>query len=346
MIILGLQGPDSGHPVKVDVPLVLLDIMVFDSAGRPVLELTPNDLIVYEDDVAQTIQTFTSVQNTYSVFVLVDEKSTGLMSFDSAIPLFTSKLQDKTRIAVGSFGPTPKIVVSWQDAASLKHQENAVILPMQTSSDLSEVRVDVAPLREVRVDVAPPREVKEASVFQGTGVQKDFYGALEWSIGQARTVDGRKGIVVFSDGVQPNTPKKAVTIAGARTQRLVDASEDGDFQKLLAIARRNAIPIYFIAIDTDLNPGDDFSPLRIPDQQQSRSRLELLAGTTGGRVIYPRNIQDVLAGYDEILRDLGSAYTIAYTPSNSTSDGTYHRIRVQPRDGSWQVLQSRSGYYR
>jgi hypothetical protein len=73
--------------------------------------------------------------------------------------------------------------------------------------------------------------------------------------------------------------------------------------------------------------------------------MEELADASGGRALYPEQLEDIVPLYQQIGRELGTSYTIAYVSSNSTIDGTYRRIEVRSRDERLGLSQSRSGYY-
>jgi hypothetical protein len=97
-----------------------------------------------------------------------------------------------------------------------------------------------------------------------------------------------------------------------------------------------------VAVDTDLNPGLEYAG-PVPDLQQVRARLELLANGSGGKIVYPKSTKDVVPLFLDIGRELGSAYSLAYTPLRA-KDGKYHTIDVRVHGENYKVEQSRKGY--
>jgi hypothetical protein len=76
--------------------------------------------------------------------------------------------------------------------------------------------------------------------------------------------------------------------------------------------------------------------------KEARTRMELLAGVSGGAVFFPKGMRDIVGIYDQVSQDLGSSYTIAYTSSKPSVPGQTHRIEVRVHGAS--VKQSRDAY--
>jgi VWFA-related protein len=182
-------------------------------------------------------------------------------------------------------------------------------------------------------------------------VGTDFYGALRRASDEFQPVTGRKGVVILSDGMHVPIPFQKGTASSAR---FVNSVDDPAFQSLLRHVTNSPVVLYFVAVDTDLNPAGArswgtggagvFNPQEIYNRQQIRSRLEQLAGATGGRVVFPEKPEEVVGLYEGMARDLGKSYSLGYAPSNLQKDGTYRRIQVQVSYRSLRVRQSRDGY--
>jgi hypothetical protein len=148
--------------------------------------------------------------------------------------------------------------------------------------------------------------------------------------------------VVLSDGQHVGIPFQPFNKTPLGRQRNVDADKDREFQKLLQTVGKSDVSCYFVAVNTDLNP-DDFNVDEIYNRQQYRSRMELLAARSGGRVVYPKAPDQVVGLYEQLARDLGTSYSLGYVP-NGKSDGTFKKIEVRVADKSLKVRQSREGY--
>jgi VWFA-related protein len=175
----------------------------------------------------------------------------------------------------------------------------------------------------------------------------DFYGAIADALVELRRPMGRKGAVVLTDGVHNGIPvsKNPVGIYNRR----VDADDDSGFQKVLRAVRGSDAVLYFVAVNTDLNPagvggGGRFDPEELYDMLQVRSRMEQLALVSGGRMTYPKEPADVVPLFEQIGRELGTSYGLGYEPPNPKKDGTYRKIEVRVSDKNLRVQQSRVGY--
>jgi VWFA-related protein len=143
-------------------------------------------------------------------------------------------------------------------------------------------------------------------------------------------MNGRRAVVVLTDG-QDNqlfNPRR-----GAR--------DDAAFQRTLTSVQAARTPVYFVALDTDKNPGSGTFASQTM-LKEARTRMELLAGVSGGAVFFPKGMRDIVGIYDQVSQDLGSSYTIAYTSSKPSVPGQTHRIEVRVHGAS--VKQSRDAY--
>src|SRR5262245_25437557 len=103
---LWLHGQQVPYILKVDVPLVSVDITVRDAAGKPVNDLVSEDFEVYEDGVRQDIRNFSPVSTPYDVFLLFDRSGSTQHKWpfmQRAVASFIASLRPQDRIAIGSF---------------------------------------------------------------------------------------------------------------------------------------------------------------------------------------------------------------------------------------------------
>jgi VWFA-related protein len=182
-----------------------------------------------------------------------------------------------------------------------------------------------------------------------------FYRALERTLRREMRIDGRKALFVLTDGRDTTLYRELVS-----RNRLVQVSNDRGYQRALRAAKESHIPVYFIALNTDRNfepnpdGGDEFRNLQkifpnspAPNQflAQVRERMEQVSEVSGGSMLYPDAIEDITHLYEQIGRALGSAYSLGYTPTDSTRNGSFRRIDVRTNAANVRVMQSRNGYY-
>ena len=97
--------------------------------------------------------------------------------------------------------------------------------------------------------------------------------------------------------------------------RVIPPKDDREFQRVATRVRQAGAPFYFIAVDTDLNPGPSYAG-PVPDLQQIRARLEQLADESGGQIVFPKNTQDVGPLFLQFARELGTS-TAWPTPTHA-----------------------------
>jgi VWFA-related protein len=76
--------------------------------------------------------------------------------------------------------------------------------------------------------------------------------------------------------------------------------------------------------------------------------LRKLAEESGGVAFFPRNDAGVIEAFTEIASNIRRGYSLGYTPTNTTRDGRYRRIkvlvRVPGRSNNLKV-NARDGYF-
>jgi len=309
-LVAGAQDPP--FVVRVDVSLMTLDVVVTDSAGRPVTTLTKDDFTIYEDGKPQEIRHFAPVDSPYSVLLLIDcsTSTQPLWPFlVESMNRFTARLRSQDSVSVAQFGGSYKTLLGWKPRGS--GGMDVQIEPNDRSCN-----------------------------------NTDFYGAISQSLVELRKPTGRKGAVVLTDGVHNGIPLQK---NNANMNRHVDADDDPGFQRVLRAVKASDVVLYFVAVNTDLNPAgvpggnERYNPDDLYDMLQVRSRMEQLAEASGGRLSYPREPSDVVPLFEQIGRQLGTSYGLGYEPPNPKS-GTYRKVEVRVRDKSLHVQQSRVGY--
>jgi VWFA-related protein len=310
---------------NVDARNVSVNVTVMDASGRPVTKLTRNDFSVLEDGVPQEILKFESVEIPYNILMIVD--CSGSTESDwpfmkDAVDRFAAKLRSQDKISVAQFGTRIETLMDWQ--------------PWTGSS--------------LRVNLQP-----DSRTCQGT----DFYGAVENSLARFKGINGRKGVVMLTDGVHNSYPKRNMVVQGRAMQRVDNAEADKEFQKLLKTISRSEVVFYFVAINTDLNPDEigrpgpqvragsgTYNPELIYNMQQARSRMELIADVTGGHVAFPTKPADVASLYGEIAREFGTNYGLWYSPmtTGSADNSKERKIKVEVKTAGLTVNQNRYSY--
>jgi Ca-activated chloride channel family protein len=315
------QSPD--YTLKIDVPFVSVDVTVQDASGKPIENLPEQAFALLEDGVPQKIVHFQPVSAPYNILLLFDRSGSTQDKWplmQRAVAGFIASLRPQDRIAIATFEDGVELLLPWTGDRG----KALMVLP-----DL------------IR--------------YERPGAT-NFYGAVEQTLRREfKKAEGRRILAVLTDGRDTSFYKDVVN-----RNRILEPVQDRAYQKTLKQARTERIPIYFIAFNTDKNlepnilGGDEYQRLRIifPKSTMAdrylvgvRTRMEELADISGGRVLYPERLEDIVPLCQQIGSGLATSYTLGYISSNAAAGGVFRRIEVRTQDSGMRVTQSRDGYY-
>ncbi len=314
---------DSGYSLKVNVNWTYLNVSVRDPyTNRSVPDLGIADFVVYEDDQLQKIEKFESAEAPFSLLLLLDVSGSTKDYIDlieDASVEFTRQIKPNDQIAVATFNSRTRLV-----------------------QDFTNDRQDVE------------RSIRHIRSGGGTA----FYDALEISIEDYMDgMEGRKAIVVFSDGEDNQLTGDSDN--GSRTtfpELYRDIQEVDTIIYTIFLSSGRRLPRRnprrqqngsVIDIIEDIMRGRTPSgPLSDRDAgEEARRQMQLIADQTGGRMYATTDIYDLRNVYSEIAEDLRVQYTLAYNSTNSTNDGRWREIRVKMNYRKELAVRTRRGYY-
>lgn len=316
---------DGGYALRVNVDWIYLNVSVRDSyTNRAVDNLQSEDFRVLENGVEQRVDRFISTEAPFSLLLLLDVSGStrGQMDLiqDASIE-FTQLMKPADRIAIATFNSKTRLI---QDFTNDRDRLEST-------------------LRRIR-----------------SGGGTAFYDALERSINEYMNgVEGRKAIVVFSDGVDNRLTHDYSN--GSRTS----------YPDLFRQIQEIDTLIYTIFVDTEgrfgrtatRGPGGTLGDIlgdilrgggqrrpqgrwgSDPAYEEARRELQEIADQTGGRMYSPRKFEDLGTSYAEIARDLRTQYTLGYHSSDPAADGEWRDVEVEIPGHSDYLVRTRKGYY-
>src|SRR5262249_48919454 len=115
--VLMLGAQDDTLKLKVDVPVVSLDVIVQDANNHPLTTLHQPDFQIFEDGVPQEITYFASAETPRSTLLLFDV--TGVMESQGpfmvkAMNVFLANVRQRDRVAVAAFGPDFEMLMNFR----------------------------------------------------------------------------------------------------------------------------------------------------------------------------------------------------------------------------------------
>lgn len=164
----------------------------------------------------------------------------------------------------------------------------------------------------------------------------NFWDALRFVIqhvvNRSRAENRRSAIIVMTDGVDNALP--GVFGEGSRATT---------FEQLLEAQRRSDTIVLPIYLDTQ----KEKIAQNVPPEAYEMARDQLAAmAEEGGNPLYrARKLKDLDGVYQQIIRDLGTVYSIGYRPSNRGQEGSWHKVNVKVVGRDDLALRAKRGYY-
>lgn len=352
--------PASEQPVatfKVKSPEVLLPVTVRDKRGVMVTNLTAADFMLTEDGRPQVIKSFMRESNLpFRLGLLIDTSR----SVQTAM--------NEERKAAGKFFelmlPDDPKAATKGDQAFLLHFDREVELLQDFTNSRAKLQHEldnIGPTEQERRSAQGPETNDDDRGGNGGrrrgGGGTQLYDAIYLASDELmKQKDGRKALVVFSDGEDRGSKES-----------LNDAIDAADHANLAVYT------IYFKGqAERSENPfpggggrrgggwpgggggypgGGGGYPggggRRGGDREPAidgRKIMEKIATRTGGRYFEARkkdNLEDI---YNQIAEELRTQYVLTYTPDKSGGDEEFHKIMLKAKRDDLTV-STREGYY-
>jgi Ca-activated chloride channel family protein len=162
-----------------------------------------------------------------------------------------------------------------------------------------------------------PRMVERIQARKPEGLTA-LYDALGAYLSDAAEEDGRKILVVFSDGG--------------------DTRSATSFSRLVTLLRASDATVYVVGL---LDHQLQFT------RGEQRVRLTQIAAEAGGEAFFPHVMQEVEEAYAKILAQIRAQYVIGYVSSNTKADGTWRKVEIKVKrpDIQGPRVQARKGYF-
>ena len=274
-VTLAAQQPTFRSAGTVVVPLFAT---VTDAQNRLVPDLTKDDFEVLDNDKPQPLLLFESENQPITVVVMLDTSGSmtgSIKLLKTAAEEFINRLLPEDKAAVGAFND--KIEIS-----------------SKFSSD-----------RDALVT-----EVKDLDYGNGTRL----YDAIAEGLNQLRGVDGRKVVLVFTDGDDTSSRIGRGTVMDR--------------------ARLEEVMIYAIGLQSEYFDG----------QRKVRSKpdsgLRRLADETGGGYFELKQTSDLGPTFTRVAQELHSQYVLGFEASQL--DGKVHKLTVKMKQAGMTARARRS----
>ena len=356
--------PVSDQPVatlKVQAREVLLPVTVRDKRGAMVTNLTAADFTLSQDGRPQVIKSFTRESNLPFRLGLLVDTSRSVIGAMEAERKASEKFADLMLPADSKEGTKG-------DEAFLIHFDREVELLSDFTSSRTKLDKeidDMGPTEQEKRSASGPETNDDDRDRGGAGRRRggtQLYDAIYLAADELmKSKDGRKALVVFSDGED----------LGSK-ETMNDAIDAADRANLAVYT------IYFKgAQERDENPfgggrrggmgggwpgggggypggypgggggypggggrrGGDREP-----QIDGRKIMEKIATRTGGRYFEAKKKDNLEEIYNQIADELRNQYLLTYTPDQTGNEDEFHKIELKARKDDLTV-STREGFY-
>jgi VWFA-related protein len=269
---------------KVDVQAVNLNVVVTDKSGRFVPHLQAAQFEILEDGVPQEISFFSAEVTPLTVLLLLDASTSmrpNVSGVKEAAANFVRKLWEGDRAIVADFNEKVRFSTYFTDDV------DRLIATIQ-------------------------------SLYPSGWTA--LYDSILISTEKLSDVDGRKALLVFTDGDDSRGQ-------GFGSQANADDAIEG--------AKFSEVTIYSVG----------FRGARRGGGGVNKGFLRRLAQETGGDAFFPSDIGELNQSFTRIQEELHSLYRLAYVPKNSNRAGGWRKIEVRVKERDELTARTRTGYY-
>ena len=293
--------------IKVETSLVTIPVSVYERSGVYVSGLRRNDFKIFEDGKEQEIAYFGTVEQPFSVILLIDVSG----STDNKI----RAIQEAASSFVDQLRPGDKVMV-------MEFDESVKTL----------------------CDFTNDRAVLSNAIHKvGAGGGTALYSAVENVLKKKLTgIEGRKAVVLFTDGVDtsPNDSGYEKTLGMAEESDAVFYSVYyNTYFEMRGITSGGVM-----SGTPTLSRPPDVKGMRAEDYAHGRAYLSELSRLTGGKVFQSdATTGGMSAAFEGIADELGNQYTIGYYSSEGGKTGDRKQIKVRVNRGNVAV-RARDNY--
>ena len=283
--------------IKIETDLVIVPFRVTDKSGRTITNIRQDEVKIFEGGEERDIAWFSDLDQPFTVALVLD------MSYSSVFKL--KDIQDAAKKFVSLLRPADRVMV-------ISFAERPIVLCEATGD------------RRV-LNMA----IEGAKIESGTGL----YRTLDMVLNQKlRPIDGRKAVVLLSDGVDTSSKLETAATVGKDTVESdalifpIRYNTFDDAQK----NRRNTAPIQYddndrpYTVETRQSKGE-----REEDYAFAKEFLQTIAQDTGGRMYNVSSTTNLDEAFANIANELRKIYSLGYYPSSERESGASFDIKVR-----------------
>lgn len=305
-----ISGDDD--VIRVETNLVTMPVSVLDRDGRFISGLQQRDFQIFENGTPQKVEYFQSVEQPFTVILLLDVSPSTQFRMD--------EIQRAAMTFVDSLRPADRLMV-------MSFDEYIHVL---------------CPITNNRYEMK--NAIRQAEFGDGTSL----YDAVDDVIRRRLSgIDGRKAVVLFTDGVDTTSRRATIESTTAAAEELdalfypirFDTSRDlaggGMGSPSPSPRRQNRRVTMGDILGAILTGGNVQVGSGAPgggtraEYERGRQYLQDLAQKTGGREFEADSIYNLQAAFTGIAEELRRQYTLGYYPDKVGTVGERRQIKIR-----------------
>ena len=263
----------------VSVDLVNVYLSAIDSKGRFVTDLLSNELVLKENGAAQNISHFSN-------FTMEESDKLG----EKDVPLTLALVMDKSQSMASEIQGTNKMDIVKNAAFRLLDELRSV--DRATLISFNDLPAEETPL------TSDKKQLSKDLLFQDVqGGNTALLDSIYFALDQVKGEQGRKIIVVFSDGED--------------TSSLLKLDE--------VVSNLVASDVTVLAFGTMALGSSSI---------RGRYILEKIADASGGYAFFPTSLNSLNVVMEKLRAGMRSQYSLGYKPLNTKKDGSWRAIEI------------------
>lgn len=176
---------------------------------------------------------------------------------------------------------------------------------------------------------------KAIKKIEDPGGGTNFWDSLRFVLDRvlpAQNATRRSSVVVMTDGVDNALP--GIFGEGSKTT----------FAELLERVRASDVVLFPVYLDTE---KEEVKRQRSTAMAYAMARESLTQlADIGGTKVYPaKDVKDLDEVYDQVIKDLGTVYSLGYKSNNTLRDGKWRTVAVQVVSRTGVIARTKRGYY-
>lgn len=296
--------------IKVETNLVTMPVSVLDRDGRFISGLQQNDFKIFENGVEQKVDYFQSVEQPFTVILLIDVSPSTQFRID--------QIQNAAMTFVDQLRPSDRVMV-------IAFDERVHVLSPATNNR-----------NQLK------NAIRQTQFGDGTGL----YEAVDYVIdNQLRAIQGRKAVVLFTDGVDTTSRRASYQSTIAETEEVdalfytirYDTSRDmnggGGGMGYPQPRRRSGggwgSILGAILTGGTIQMGSGGGGASGKEYETGKRYLQTLSQNSGGRAFEAQTMYNVDSAFSGIAEELRRQYSLGYYPEKAGTLGERRQIKIR-----------------